>query len=642
MAISNFYHELQRRNVIKAALSYVAVSWVILEVASLIFPILNIPETAMRFVLIGLILLFPAWLVFAWVYEYTPKGFQKTEEVKEQESMTRATGKKLNAIIFGGMALAIVLLLADRFLHFSEGILDSTEELSIAVLPFENKGSDDDAYFADGISEDILTQLGKISALKVLSRFTLKDYDTQGKTPGQIGKELDVSYLLSGSVRRAGNALRIACQLISTKDETETWSENYDRVPEDVFQIQSEVAQNIAGKLKAKLSPEEKSRIEKAPTNNLVAYNLYLKGREAYNQYTNAGFEQAIDLFKQSIAEDKAFALPWAGLADAYAQTVSRTKLPRTYLDTALVVAQQAIALDAETAEGWKALGLAYSFMGNTTKCIEANLRALEKNPNHSPAIGNLASRYRDQGKLVEAIQMYHRDLDLDPLNEVTYNSIGVTYALLGMYEQAINNFQTSIKLNPEYRASYGDLAETYICQGDTERATEYLDKLVQLDSNNVSILSWATYVAIAYDPQRAQEYIERLLALPGYDSDNLTYNGANEHGYLLMARGDSTQAKAVLNRQLALLEEMIAKGNESTYALSLVAEIYGTLGDQDNCVRWIEKAEEAGFLQYKYLELWPYFDSVREDTRFQAILQRMKDKVAEMREQVVAMELKG
>jgi len=357
MNLSDFYHELQRRNIIKAAISYAVASWVILQVGELIFPLMNIPESALQAVLIGLIILFPAWLVFAWVYEYTPKGFQKTEEVQEAESQTRATGKKLNAIIVGGMALAIMLLVADRFFHFSEGMLDNTEELSIAVLPFENKGSDEDAYFADGISEDILTQLGKIGALKVLSRFTLKDYDTEGKTPGQIGEELKVSYLLSGSVRRAGDALRIACQLISTKEETEAWSENYDRVLEDVFQIQSEVAQNIAGKLKAELSPEETERIEKAPTDNLIAYNLYLKGREAYNQYTAEGMEQAIELFKQAIAEDESFALAWAGLADGYSQAVYRSILPNTYYDTALVVAQKAISLDGEAAEGYKAGG---------------------------------------------------------------------------------------------------------------------------------------------------------------------------------------------------------------------------------------------------------------------------------------------
>ena len=152
-----------------------------------------------------------------------------------------------------------------------------------------------------------------------MSRFTLKDYDTQGKTPSQIGKELKVSYLLAGSVRRAGDALRIGCQLINTQDESETWSENYDRVMKDIFEIQSEVAENISRKLKAELTPEEKSRIEKAPTENLIAYNLYLKGREEYNRRNAESIGRAIDYFKQAIEEDQNFGIAWAGLADAYA-----------------------------------------------------------------------------------------------------------------------------------------------------------------------------------------------------------------------------------------------------------------------------------------------------------------------------------
>ena len=286
-------------------------------------------------------------------------------------------------------------------------------------------------------------------------------------------------------------------------------------------------------------------------------------------------------------------------------------------------------------------LGVAYAYKGNNSEAIEAYLQALEKNPNHVPAIGNLANRYRDQGKLVEAIRMYQRYLDLRPISEVAYHNLGHTYRLLGLYEQAKYSYHTAIKLNPEYQFAYGNLALNYLYQGDTERATEYLDKLMQVDSNRLGSLVGAATLALVYDPERAQDYVERIISVPNYDP-RVDVSVPVIQGYLLMARNDSTQAKAVLSEQRAIMEEAIAEGNENAGARLRVAEIYGLLGDQDNCILWLEKAEEAGYLNYKWLELYPLYNNVREDPRFQAILQRMKDKVVPMREQVLAMELKG
>ncbi|MEO0340406.1 MAG: tetratricopeptide repeat protein [Bacteroidota bacterium] len=641
MSLSKLYKELQRRNVVKAAISYAVSSWVILQVGQLLFPLINLPESALRIILIILIIFFPVWLVFAWVYEYTPKGFKKAEEVEEEESISQATGQRLNRIIIGGLVVVVLLLLVDRVFNVSNRMLESRGDLSIAVLPFENKGSDEDAYFADGISEDIQTQLGKIGALSVISRLTLKNYDLTGKTPSQIGEELKVSYLLTGSVRRDGDELRIGCQLINTQDDTEAWSENYDRVMEDVFQIQSEVARNIANKLEAALSPEEKKRIEKAPTDNLIAYNYYLKGREAYNQYTIESMEKAIDLFKQSIAEDQSFALAWAGLADAYAQAAYRgNKLSSAYYDTALVTAQKAINLDSEAAEGWKAQGVAYALKGDINKSIEANLRAIEKNPNHDGAISNLAYNYRNQGRYVEAIEMYSRSVELSPFSAIDYNNLGISYNLLGLYDKAIAYYQTAIKLNQDYPAPVLNSSVSYLYQGDYERAAEALEKALQLVPNNILYLETASDLALVFDTARTVGYLEELVALDYDPMEN--YRVSEIQAYLLMSQGDSTKAKAIVNQKLSLLLEDIEPGSENSGMALAVAKIYGILGDQDECIRWIEKAVQAGFLIYKHFELYPYYESVREDSRFQEILQNMKEEVAKMREQVLAMEVKG
>ncbi len=336
--MNTFIQKLQERNVFKAAISYVAISWAILEGANMLFPILNISPSTIRILFFVLAIGFPAWVIFAYLYERTPEGFKKSEEVVPEASITKDTSKKLNAIIIGGLLLAVIFLISDRFFNFTEGVFEGLDPNTIAVLPFENQSSKEDAYFAAGITEDILTQISKIAELKVLSRFTLKDYDTAGKTPKEIGKELKVRHLLVGSVRRSGDNLRIGCQLINTSTETEDWANTFDRKMEDIFAIQSEVAKEVANLLEVQLSDEETNRIDEKPTENIIAYNYYLKGREAYNEYQVSSNDQALELFKRAIQLDTSFALAWAGLGDATAKAVSDyTTLPRSFLDSAFV-----------------------------------------------------------------------------------------------------------------------------------------------------------------------------------------------------------------------------------------------------------------------------------------------------------------
>ena len=239
--MAGIFKNLQRRNVIKAAISYVVIAWAILQAADIIFPAIGIPESSIRYLLIGLIIGFPIWIIFAYIYEWTPDGFKKTESVAEEASVYKKTSKRLNSFIITGMALAIVLLLLDRFYGFTANAGARDVRKAIAVLPFKNLSGDEDSYFAIGVTEDILTHISKIGDLRVLSRFTLNDYDIEGKSIEQIGDELNVGYLLTGSVRRAGDDLRISCQLVQVNPEEEAWAHNFDRRMEDVFAIQNEV-----------------------------------------------------------------------------------------------------------------------------------------------------------------------------------------------------------------------------------------------------------------------------------------------------------------------------------------------------------------------------------------------------------------
>ena len=221
--MNKFFQELQRRNVIKAGISYVVISWAILQVADILFPAFSIPDSSIKYILYALAGGFPFWIIFAYIYEWTPVGFRKTEEVAEEVSVHQQTSKRLNSFIILGLVSVILLLLVDRFFNFTYTLTEENPlDKTIAVLPFENIGTDEEAWFAKGVTEDILTHISKIGDLKVLSNFTLRDYDATGKTVEEIGEELGVGFLLTGSIRRAGEQLRISCQLIQVNPEQQT------------------------------------------------------------------------------------------------------------------------------------------------------------------------------------------------------------------------------------------------------------------------------------------------------------------------------------------------------------------------------------------------------------------------------------
>ena len=638
MAIQHFLQELQRRNVIKAAVSYIAMSWVILQAASILLPTFKLSNSAMQVLLIFLMVLFPAWLIFAWFYEYTPNGFKRTEAV--EESIALQTGKRLNAIIIGGLSLAVLLLLADRIFDLS-GKMVAKVELSIAVLPFENIGSEADAYFATGISEDILNQLGKIANLRVLSRFTLNEYDRKGKTPSQIGKELNVSYLLTGSVRRAGDDLRIICELIHTKDETQTWSENYDRVMADVFKIQSEVANRIADKLKATLTPQEKDRIEAAPTQNLAAYNIYLKGRGEYDNMNPESNNRAMAYFKQAIALDPSFGVAWAGLADTYTQAAARYQnLPTQYLDTALTLAQRAVKLDEQSADTWKALGLVWASKRDNSAARANYEKALERNPNHYLSIYNLAYINQLEGKLVEAVRLYKKSLAINPLELYNYRGLGIIYTQLELYDRSMEQFQKAIQLGAGDPVVYYNLALNYWRLKDYAQMDQAIQQMLSFRNNSLSYLVLAADLTKGYDDKKAAAYLKEAMAMPNYN-ENRDFQAPVIQAYLLQQAGKQPEAEAILQRRLIYHQDQLKENPKDATQTWYVGAIYSLSGDTDNAILYMKKFLKLDIADYWWCETYAEYRNVYNDPRYKALMADARQQVAKMRAEVLAMEAK-
>jgi TolB-like protein len=275
--------ELKRRNVIQAAISYAVFSWVLIQVASILYPSFGWGQDAISKTLIVLIIGFPVWIVFAYVFEWTPSGFKKTENVAQATSISRSTSKKMTGVIIAGMALAIMLLVADRLFNFTETTESTSIDKSIAVLAFADMSPEkDQEYFSDGISEEILNLLAKIPGLKVISRTSSFSYKGKEQNIKKIGEELQVSHVLEGSIRKSGNTFRITTQLINVADGTPSWSETYDRNMEDIFKTQDEISLKVAQQLRVAILGD----LAVTKGTNIEAYNLYLLANQVGNQRT--------------------------------------------------------------------------------------------------------------------------------------------------------------------------------------------------------------------------------------------------------------------------------------------------------------------------------------------------------------------
>lgn len=634
----NILQELQRRNVIKAAISYAVIGWAILQVADILFPAFNISDEAIRYVLYTLIGVFPLWVIFAYVYEWTPTGFKKTAEVAEEASVHQETNKRLNVFIIGGLVLVIVLLVVDRVFNFTGAADPNVSKKSIAVLPFENMSGGEDAWFAKGITEDILTHISQIGDLRVLSNFTLRDYDSQGKTVEQIGKELGVGYLLTGSIRKAGEQLRITCQLVQVNPEEQEWAENYDKRMDDVFAIQTQVAEEVAHKLQARLSPKERERLVRIPTENIAAYNIYLKGREEYNKYEIESMKLAIDLFKEAIAMDTTFGLAYAGLADSYTQGVAAYAfLSREYLDTAALLAEKATLLTPEAPEPWKAWGLAFQCAGNHDAASTKYRTALEKDPNHLPAIGNLASIAGSRGRIDEAIALFKKSIQLNPLSFKSYSELGNLYRCVDLPEKAAAALQKAEVLKADDLFTLYYTVALYATYNDTALARTYNEKLIALGPEDAYVNELAGDMALWYDTAFAKACMQRALNAEGFDPAS-NYTVLTTLGYLLWEEGKQDSARSWLEPQRIAIEKVLEERSDDIFISWTLLVNYAIQGEREKALALLEKRQGKGDssppLEYTS---YPPLRSLLKEPRFQAVMKKKQKGINEMQLRVLA-----
>jgi non-specific serine/threonine protein kinase len=511
------------------------------------------------------------------------------------------------------------------------------EEKSIAVLPFDNlSGDPQDEYFSDGLTEDIITQLSKIGSLTVISRSSVMRYKDQDRNLRKIGEELGVTTLLEGSVRRAGSRLRITAQLIEAVTDRHLWAESYDREMEDIFEIQSDVAQQIASALQVQMAPEEKARIEQKPTENLTAYDYYLKGRDYYNRYRKQDNENAIELFQRAIDLDPNFALAYAGMGDAYAQRVQAFGFGPEWLDKSIEMSQQAINLNADLAEGYKALGLGYQYKGWARRSLQAYLRAMDLDPNNRAAISNISINYLGSGDLDKAMKWARKGLEIDPTSEWPYFNMGLIYFVLGWHQKAEGFLTRSLEIKPDFNGSLLALTELYLVQDKLGPASEIAQRLLSLDPSGTYFLYNAARVALwSGDYVRAEEFCDRAIAA---ESDSVEWVGA-PLVFVLKKLGRHSEAQELFDRSLKLNQKWIDQGDEGFSARRTLAALYAADGDREGALRWLQEAYNTGWLGNLWPQKYPLYENLWNEPSFKRMVAEAKIKVEEMGRRVREME---
>ena len=591
MKIDNFFAELKRRNVYKVAVAYVVVSWLLLQAASIFLPAFDAPPWVIKVVIIFLILGFPIALVLSWAFEITPEGIKLESEIESSKSIKRRTGRKIVA-----MTIALAVVAAGLFVYQlvrSKSTMTPTASAarteaatappnkSIAVLPFDNLSRDpDNAYFCEGVQDEILTRLAKVADLKVISRTSTQHFKSAPDNLPQIAKQLGVAHILEGSVQKASDQVRVNVQLINAVTDAHLWADTYDRKLTDIFAVESEIAKTVADTLQAKLTGSEKSSMAKTPTVNPEAYELYLKGRFFWNKRTGDDLRKSIEYLKQAITKDPGYALAYAALADSYGLLrFYGGASPAESVVPAEAAAKKALELDDSLAEAHASLGLIATEELEVNRGVNELERAIQLNPNYATAHHWLGLAFATLRQSDRSIGELKRALELDPLSMIINADLSIIYLYARRYDAAEAQARKTLEIDSRSFVAHYYLGAVMQLTGRLKEAIPEFQKAVELNNDPYSIA------------MLAQAYAR---------------NGQTDEARKLLAH----------------LNEMAKSAEVPEYAL---ATVYTSLGEKERAIEALEHGFAGGNKSYLFiLPGDPFLDDLRGDPRFEALVQKI------------------
>ncbi len=503
----SFFDELKRRNVVRMAGLYLVGAWLLVQVAGTVLPMFGAPDWLPRSIVILLAIGFVPALIFSWVFELTPEGLKRDAEVPAGQSIAPQTARRMDRMIIAVLLLALGYFAIDKFVLAPRrsappnGSSSAPNDKSIAVLPFENLSEEKaNAFFASGIQDEILTRLAKIADLKVISRTSTAQYQSKPESLTQIAQQLGVANILEGSVQKAGDAVHINVQLIKAATDAHLWAESYDRELKNIFGVEGEVAGAIADALKAKLTGSEKKAIAEKPTENMAAYDAYLRGLSIeQSHWSYPAWQEASAAYAQAVQSDPKFALAWAHMATArsllFLNGVDPTGSSAAKVKEA---ADQAITLQPDLGEAWVAQGdYRYRVLRDFTSALQAYDEARNRLPNSSLVSLSTANVERRLGRWPEAEAHYRQAAELDPRNLQIFEAMGAFFDLLRRYDDAQATFDRALAIAPNEEDIRARKAIVFQNAGRLKEAGEELAR-VSADSTNAVVrgvrIGLATY----------------------------------------------------------------------------------------------------------------------------------------------------
>jgi TolB-like protein/Flp pilus assembly protein TadD len=667
--MSGFFEELQRRRVYRVAAAYIIAGGFIIQIASAVFPAWELPNWSQRLLIVLILAGFPIALIFAWIFDITPSGIERTSKV-EAQTQAPPSHRRRNLILLA--AAGLVISFAAGFFVLPRASARKIDK-SIAVLPFENlSDAKENAYFADGIQDDILTNLSRIGDLKVISRTSVMSYRGKPTTVREIGKTLGVSTILEGSVRREGNRVRVTVQLINAANDEHIWGNNYDRDLTDVFAIQTDLAHEIAGALQAKLSPVEKEQIARKPTENADAYLLYVQAHDIFNRSDRLRDDvvKAEGLYEEAVKKDPTFALAFADLGMVENWMYHSFDPTPARRDKAKAAVDSAIRLRPDLPEARLALGFFYYYCDRDDQHYQRALdefaiaqRSLPNNADVYLAIGAIERR---QGKWAQSTANMEKAAALDPKNAWVLQNLSFNYEANRDFERAEKILDRGLAVAPQSFALRGLKAKLALeWKGDVSVSEKFLSEIpAGVDPEGIVTLSRTNILILQRRFAEALQLVEKMPGETVHGEGTAPTPKAFFEGILHFMLGEKDKARADFERARVIVEESVRdvpddasrhaqlgalfaglgrkeeairegkravellpeskdafEGPQVTIAL---AQIYCWTGEKEQALQLIERSlSTPNGLNAPLLKIDPVWDPIRDDPRFKALIDK-------------------
>ena len=596
MSPKTFFAELKRRNVYKVAVAYAVVSWLLIQIATQVFPFLEIPNWVVRLVIALVVIGFPIAVIIAWAFEATPEGIKRTAVA---DAMPATSGRKKHmwvyVVIIGG-AILIALFFLGRYtgqgLRKGEATTGIPQK-SVAVLPFENLSDDkSNAYFATGIQDELLTRLSRIGDLKVISRTSTEKYKAAPANLREVAQQLGVGAVLEGSVQKAADQVRVSVQLINAFNNSHLWAETYDRKLIDLFQVETDIAQKIAGALEAKLSGREKKDISSVGTSNPEAYDAYLHGLVLSRSSMQSDVDKAGQYFRRAVELDPNFAEAWAGLSivESYRYFVLQTN--EVQKERARTAADAALRLAPDMVDTHGALGLFYYYcLKDFNKALSELEIAKERAPNNADTIFSISLVKRRQGKIDEAIALQEQAAKLDPLNSDIWTNLAGSYRGTRKMPEARAFFDRALSIAPNDLGVVAQKGETFLAEGNVDAAW----KILSVARFPPTELGYGTRIEALVYQRRYKEAEEMVTAalndanLPPLFRPIVLAGLARLH----VGSGDRAGAQPLFVQAEAELKTLRTNGENSPFLLDALIEVEARLGHREEVNQLAQETKE-------------------------------------------------